>query len=517
MNVARYLEESAERHPGQAAVVEGDRLISYDQWRLRSAKLAKVLEELGVERGDRVSLLLPNSTAFLEALFAAVTVGAVVVPIGTRLHPEEYAYLISHNESSVLIHDARYADGVASIDLPPSLVRLQVGGVAAAETLDYAAAVEGAADFGPAVERSADDVAALFYTSGTTGRPKAAMVTHGNLDVMVRGYLEDVYPASTDDRALHAGPLTHGSGLWSFALTAAAATHVLPQSASFNPEEIFGLVKEHRVTNLVFLSPTMVHMLIDSPASASADCSSLRFVAYGGAPMHPEDLLAAMDRWGPILCNIYGQVECPMTITALLPSEHEEARRERPERLRSAGRARPGIEVIVGDDDSRPLPTGVVGHVCVRGPIVMSGYWANPDATAEVFQTGWYRTGDLGRFDEDGFLFLVDRAKDVVISGGSNIYPSEVEDVISRLDAVREVAVVGVPDRFWGESVVAVVVPEPGCELTADEVIDSCRARLASYKKPSRVVFRSELPRSATGKVLKKELVAYITQARGAT
>jgi acyl-CoA synthetase (AMP-forming)/AMP-acid ligase II len=507
MNVATFLERTADAQGDRPALIQGEQTLTYGAWRSRVGRAAGLLEGLGVGVGDRVALLMPNSIAYLESLFAVLTVGGVVVPVNTRLHPKEYAYMIEQSGSRALIYDARFRDGVASIDATADVALLQVGG-AAAEAVDYGTAVEGAPDFGPAVDRRPDDLAGLFYTSGTTGRPKGAMVTHGNLDFMTRCYFEDVYPATSEDRALHAGPLTHGSGLWSFPLTAAGAAHVLPQSSSFSPDEIFALIERHRVTKLVFVSPTMIKMLIESPASDAADCSSLRFVGYGGAPIHADDLRAALERWGPVLCNIYGQVECPMTISMLTPREHEAARRSHPDRLGSVGRPRRGIELAVHGEDGEPVSAGEVGEICVRGPIVMRGYWDNAEATEDAFAAGWYRTGDLGTVDDDGFLYLLDRTKELVISGGANVYPREVENVILGLDGVRDVAVIGVPDRFWGESVLAVVVPQPGRRLTADEVIAACRDNLASYKKPRRVVFVDELPRSAYGKVLKKDLVA---------
>jgi len=504
VNVATLLERAAGAQPGRPALIGAGIETDYAGWRLRAGRLASALTARGVAPGDRVALLMGNSAAFLESLFAVFIAGAVVVPVNTRLHPKECAYMLEHSGSRALLHDARFAAALAEVELPPRLAVLRVAG----DGDPYEAAIGAAADFGPSVERAPDDVAWLFYTSGTTGRPKAAMVTHGNLAFMAERYGAEVFPARPDDRVLHAGPLTHGSGLWSLPLTAAGVTHVIPASASFDPAEIFGLIERHRVTNVVFISPTMVKLLLESEASTRADCSSLRFLAYGGAPIHPDDQRAALDRWGPILCNLYGQGECPMTISMLGPAEHAEAAAAHPERLRSAGLPRGGIEVAVLGDDRAPAPVGAVGEVCVRGPVVMRGYWRNDEATAAAFHDdGWYRTGDLGSFDADGYLYLGDRVKELVISGGANVYPRELEDVIGRLDGVGDVAVIGIPDRHWGESVVAVVVPARPDAVTADAVVAACRANLASYKKPRWVVFVDALPRSAYGKVLKRELV----------
>ena len=489
MNVARLLERSAGERPDAPALIAGERTTTYAEWRSRVGRLASALVDLGVGPGDRVSLLMGNSPAFLEALFAVFTVGGVVVPTNTRLHPKEYAYTVEHSGSRVLVYDARFDADVRAIGLPEEVALLP------ADAID--SAIAATSDFGPAVDREPDDLAWLFYTSGTTGRPKAAMVTHGNLAFMTERYVPEVFAIREGEAALHAGPLTHGSGLWSLPLTAAGAAHVIPESASFDPVELFGLVERHRVATIVFISPTMLKLLLESEACAAADCSSLRFIAYGGAPIHPDDQRAALERFGPVLCNLYGQGECPMTISMLGPDDHVG------ERLRSAGRPREGIEVAVVGPGGEPLAAGEVGEVCVRGPVVMRGYWDNEPATAEAFRDGWYHTGDLGSFDADGFLYLGDRVKELVITGGSNVYPREVEDVIRRLDGVEDVAVIGIPDRHWGESVVAVVVGA----VTAEDVVAICRANLAGYKKPRWVVFADALPRSAYGKVLKRELV----------
>jgi acyl-CoA synthetase (AMP-forming)/AMP-acid ligase II len=333
------------------------------------------------------------------------------------------------------------------------------------------------------------------------------MITCGNLAFMAGRYAAEVVPVRPAERVLHAGPLTHGSGLWALPLTAAGATHVLPLSPSFSPAELFGLIERHRVTNLVFVSPTMLKMLLEAPEAATADCSSLRFAAYGGAPIHPDDLHAALDAWGPILCNLYGQGECPMTISMLTPADHAAAA-QGDGRLLSVGRPRAGIEVAVLDEDGAPVAAGATGEICVRGPVVMRGYWRNEEATDAAFRDGWYRTGDLGTFGDAGYLYLGDRLKELIISGGSNVYPRELEDVIGRLESVRDVAVVGIPDRHWGESVVAVVVPAAPGAVSAEEVVAACQAELASYKKPRYVVLTERLPRSAYGKILKRELIA---------
>jgi len=494
VNVGAYLDAAASRRPDQPAILDGDDVVTYGEWVARSTRTAGALRAAGVGPGDRVSILMPNQTAFLVTLFAVLRMGAVVVPLNTRLHPKECAYMLEHSGSRAIVFDPRLAAIVDDAPTEHDVVKLAVP--------ELEAAAAGAAEL-PAADSGADDLAWFFYTSGTTGRPKAAMVTHGNLAFMTDRYLADVYPAGPEDRCLHAGPLTHGSGLWSIALTAAGATHIVPKATSFDADELFSLVERHHASQLVFLSPTMIKLLLESDAAATADCSSLRFVGYGGAPIHPVDLQSAIDRWGPVLCNIYGQGECPMTISMLTPADHAAGG----EHLRSVGRARDGIEVTVRDDAGNVLPPGGVGEVCVNGPVVMRGYYDDEQATADAFRHDTYHTGDLGRFDDEGFLYLLDRVKELVISGGSNIYPREVENVLVQHDRVLDVAVFGIPDRHWGESVVAAVVAD-GEPPAQEELIALCRDNLASYKKPRWIVYVDELPRSAYGKVLKRELAA---------
>jgi acyl-CoA synthetase (AMP-forming)/AMP-acid ligase II len=494
MNVGTYLDAIAAKLPEQPAIFDGEDVVSYGDWLSRTGRVASALRAVGVERGDRVAILMPNSTAFLVTLFAVLRMGAVIVPLNTRLHSKECAYMLEHSGSRAIVFDERLAPIVDEAPGIDAVARLPVAQlVHTAGSLDELAPVE----LGP------DELAWFFYTSGTTGKPKGAMVTHGSLAFMTDRYLDEVYAAGPSDRCVHAGPLTHGSGLWSISLTAAGATHIVPTSTSFDAAELFSLVERHRASQLVFLSPTMIKMLVESDSAASADCSSLRFVGYGGAPIHPADLQAALDRWGPVLCNVYGQGECPMTISTLTPADHAAGG----DHLRSVGRARGGIEVTIRDEEGNVLPAGGVGEICVNGPVVMQGYWQDEQATADAFRHGTYHTGDLGRFDDDGFLYLLDRVKELVISGGSNIYPREVENVLAQHRGVRDVAVFGIPDRHWGESVVAAVVAD-GEPPEHDELIALCRENLASYKKPRWVVFVDELPRSAYGKVLKRELAA---------
>lgn len=508
MNIGGVLTETARRAPEQTATIFGDVRRTYGELNARANQLASALKESGLRQDDRVAILQRNCPELLETLFGAFKAGAVAVPINARLHPKEYRYIVNHAGARVVIFTEEFSDGIESIrDELQRVERFICVGAASRGVEAYEdVLLKGRSSVDDAMV-APDDVAWLFYTSGTTGRPKGAMITHGNLEFMTRRYFDEVYPLGGRDVVIHAGPLTHASGLWAVPITARGAAQVIPESVRFDPELIFRLIAQHRATNIVFVAPTMITMLLNSPALAGHDLSSLRFIGYGGSPMYVEDLKRAIKQLGSILCQIYGQGECPMTISMLSAIDHVVTGDPRvDQRLASAGRPRGGIEVAVLGSDGGVLPPGEIGEVAVRGPVVMRGYWSDDKATNEAFQHGWYHTGDIGRFDEAGYLYLLDRKKDFIISGGSNVYPREVEEVLLLQPGVLEVAVIGVPDRFWGESVLALVVRRPGARLTEEELVQLCREHLAAYKKPRYVRFVESLPKNAYGKVLKREL-----------
>jgi len=332
---------------------------------------------------------------------------------------------------------------------------------------------------------------------------------------MSMGFFADMCPDHGHREAtLHAAPLSHGSGLYALPNVARAATHVIPSVTSFDPVHIFECIQQHRITN-IFVAPTMLNRLVDHPDIGRFDLGSLKSVIYGGAPMLVEDLLRALERLGPCLVQLYGQGESPMTITYLPHQDHvsdgDEAQHRR---LGSAGIARTDVEVEIVDDDDRRLGTGEVGEIVTRSDLVMKGYWRDPDASKHSLRGGWLHTGDVGCLDEDGYLFLMDRSHDMIISGGENIYPREIEEVLVRHPAVREVAVIGIPDEEWGEAVKAVVSTVDGGEVTEEELIEFCRDHIASYKKPRSVDFVDELPRNNYGKIVKRKLREAYWQGR---
>lgn len=514
MNVGSVLTNAAKAAPQHPAIIYGDLRLSYAETSAQADRMASALGRAGIGKGDRVAILQHNCPELLETLFAILKAGAVAVPINSRSHPKEFAYVIADSGAKAVIFTEEFAVGIDS-------VRNEIGGVhlfvCIGEPLDWAQSFDTLLASGLAihndVECDKDDLAWLFYTSGTTGKPKGAMVTHGNLKFMTDRYPREVYKLAPDDIVMHAGPMTHGSGLWIPPITAGLGTHLIPTSRSFDPDQILRLIQEHRVTKIVFIAPTMITMLLNSAAIDKYDTSSLRFVGYGGSPMYVEDLKRAVKRFGPVFCQIYGQGESPMTITMLTPDDHK--LRDDPlaeKRLASAGRVRDDIVVAILDENDRELGPDKIGEIAIQGDVVMKGYWKKPEATDEAFKNGWYHTGDLGTRDEGGYVYLLDRKKELIISGGANIYPREVEEVLLLHPGVLEVAVIGLPDRLWGESVMAVVRPRPGANPTEDELVELCRSNLAGYKKPRYFRFVQDLPKSGYGKIQKRELKAQIIE-----
>ena len=356
------------------------------------------------------------------------------------------------------------------------------------------------------VDVDRDDLAWLFYTSGTTGRPRGAMLTHSVLLAMTMNFYADICHLGPGDAILHAAPLSHGSGLYALPNVGKAANNVILETASFNPKVVCETIQKRRISNM-FAAPTMVKILVTYPDIDKYDLSSLKCLNYGGGPMYVEDLKEAIRKLPDCLIQLYGQAEAPMTISYLRKEEHIlEGREEQIERLKSAGIPRTDIEVKVFDENDNEIPRGETGEIVVRGNVVMAGYWKNPKATRETLRHGWLHTGDLGKMDERNYIYLLDRAKDMVISGGENIYTREVEDVILCHPAIHEVSVFGVPDEKWGEAVKAVVSLKPGMKASEQEIIDFCKQNLASYKKPKSVEFIDELPKNPYGKVQKRDL-----------
>ena len=356
-------------------------------------------------------------------------------------------------------------------------------------------------------EAMPDDVAWLFYTSGTTGRSKGAMLTQRNLMAMTMSFYTGMCPGfSNREAVLHAAPLSHGSGLYALPNVGMAATNVILEQRSFDASVVLRSIEEHAITNM-FVAPTMLKLLVDDPQLSACDLTSMRSFIYGGGPMMVDDLVKAMERLGNRLVQLYGQGESPMTITFLSHDDHVlNGDEKQTRRLASAGKPHPNLEIRIVDEDDNERASGAMGEIVTRSDLVMKGYWRDEEATSASLKNGWLHTGDMGYLDDRGYLFIMDRSKDMIISGGENIYPREIEEVISTMPGVREVAVIGIPDPKWGEAVHAVVALVPGAELSADEIIGFCRDNIASYKKPKSVEFVDELPKNNYGKIVKKDL-----------
>ena len=503
MNLAAWVERHGRRRPEDPALADGERIhADWGTFAARTAAAAAGLrDEFGLSPGDRVAIVMGNRPEYLEALFAIWHAGFVAVPANARLHRDEIAYILDDSDSTVVVTDAEHADDVES--LIGTVSSLQAVVAAPGERWHQLTAAPAAV----LAHRLPDDPAWLFYTSGTTGRPKGATLTHRNLLMMSLSHFADIDPVMPYDSILHAAPLSHGSGMYALPHVARGAVNVAPQSGGVDGEELLSLLQRWPGMSF-FAAPIMVKRLANDPALANADLSNLKTIIYGGAPMYLTDLEEALAVFGPRLAQIYGQGETPMTITALSKADHADRNHPRwADRLQSVGFPRTDVDVRVVGDDDRELPIEEIGEVVVRGDVVMAGYWNQPDATAEALRGGWLHTGDVGSFDDDGYLTLRDRSKDLIISGGMNIYPREVEETLLRHPDVGAVSVVGRPDAEWGEAVVAFVVAnDSAAPPPVDDLDRTCLDHLARFKRPKEYRFVDALPSNNYGKVLKREL-----------
>jgi long-chain acyl-CoA synthetase len=454
---------------------------------------------------DRVALVMKNSPQYVELLFACWHAGLCAVPVNAKLHPRELEFILQNSGARLCFASAgRYA---ALAPLAASVDSLDE--VIDADGPGYAALAAGPSM--AVAARAAGDPAWLFYTSGTTGRPKGVTLTQKNVMAAILNYFSDVDAVAPGEAIIHAAPMSHGSGFYILPHVAHAGLNVVPESGGFDAPEIYALLQAHRGVTM-FAAPTMVKRLVDYPGDA--DTRNLKTIVYGGGPMYVADCKAALARFGYKLAQIYGQGESPMTITAMGKAIHAATEHPRyAERLASVGQAFTGVEVSVGDGHDRPLPANEIGEVLVRGDPVMAGYWDNPGASAETLRGGWLHTGDVGSMDEDGFLTLKDRSKDVIISGGSNIYPREVEEVLLRHPGVSEVSVVGGKHPEWGEIVIAFIVAR-GAAPDQAELDALCLDHIARFKRPKAYRFVAALPKNSTGKVLKTELRQMLQRER---
>jgi acyl-CoA synthetase (AMP-forming)/AMP-acid ligase II len=505
MNIGRLITDAASHRGDQIAFVYGDQVTRYREAGIRTQALAYSLAKLGLERGDRVAVLLWNCPQLLESYFATWQAGGCVVPLNARFRADEVAYHVEDSDAQVVIFGQAFRELIEEVALRLPSKRLICVGKPLSGQIAYDDLLQTYWGCSPhEVEISDDDPAWLFYTSGTTGQPKGAMLSHENLTFVAVGWLADLMPLEPDDVGIHAAPLTHGAGFHALALTMRGCTQIIPRSPRFDLAAFCSAVQEYRVTN-TWMVPTQIKMLLRYPELGKWDLSSLRWVVHGGAPMYVADLEEAVRRLGSIFVQVYGQGETPMTITYLPRKEHV---LEGPEskRLLSCGRVRSGMEVRILDSEDRELSRGQQGEICVRGPAVMKGYWRRPEDTAKTLRHGWLHTGDLGSMDDHGYVYILDRSKDMIISGGENVYPREVEEVLIRHPSISEVCVFGVPDELWGEAVKALVVLKPGFPATEEEILAFTHQRIAGYKNPKSIEFVPELPRNPYGKIMRREI-----------
>ena len=483
MNLFVLLDQAAARFGGRGAVYHGEhQLLTWAELRERGLRLAGSLTGLGP--GARVAVASENRQEIIELMFGVWAAECAYLPINYKLHPREMQQILDDAGAAKIFASPKIAAELG----PVTNVPLEI---IADETYESRFAAE------PVTVPGTDPakLAWLFYTSGTTGRSKGAMLSHRNLMAMTVAHLADFDSPDENCSLVHGAPMSHGSGLYIPPYVLRGARQVIPASAAFEPEEFLDLCEHHPGCS-AFLAPTMVQRLVQTGRSCPRN---LRTVVYGGGPMYVDSLKKAMAAFGPIFTQLYGQGEAPMTITGLRRADHLDADDAV---LGSVGYARSGVDVAVLRDDGGPAAIGEIGEIVCRGDVVMSGYWNNPEATAATLRNGWLHTGDMGSFDEHGLLTLRDRSKDVVISGGSNIYPREVEEALLEHPGVMEAGVVGAKDEEWGEVVVAYIVGEvEPAELDA-HLLD----RIARFKRPKRYEFIDELPKNSYGKVLKREL-----------
>jgi acyl-CoA synthetase (AMP-forming)/AMP-acid ligase II len=505
MNAGDLLSNIALSHPDRVAWIWDGETRTYGETDRRANAFALHLGSLGVEPGDRVAVLSENRPEVMEAMFGCWKAGVAVAPLNARFTPTEVTYHLNDAEPRVLVlGEELTATAMSVIDQCPSVEHIiQIDGDPPARGIAWQEVMEShpEARF-ESVMVDDGDLAWLAYTSGTTGKPKGAMLTHGVLVFEVLGMLADFFPLTLENVGIHAAPLTHGSGHVALVFIAKGCSQVILSKSGFDVTSFLEQVERHGV-NALFLVPTMVKMIVNHPDVTRRDLSSLKWVFYGGSPMYVDDLRRAQEVLGNIFIQGFGQTESPMTGTVLPAAEHD-LDGPNAHRLASCGRARTGISIRIVDDEDRTVPNGEIGEICIRGGTVMAGYWRRQEETAEALRGGWLHTGDVGRMDEDGYVYILDRNKDMVISGGLNIYPREIEEVLIEHPAILEACVFGVPDPKWGEAVRAQVVLGDGKVATAEELLEHTRSRLARFKVPKVIEFVDAIPKTPYGKLDKK-------------
>ena len=500
MSAGYLLTRSSRYFPDRTAFVIDGQAISYRNLNRRTNKLANALVSLGLKKGDRVGLLFHNSLAYLESSLALYKAGLIWVRLSARLTPSEIRGMLEDSGALALIHGHEFLETAEKVSSGIRWVIQQRQGPG----IDYDDFMQKGSEQEPKGDVFLDDLSDLWYTSGTTGAPKGIMLTHRNILTCTQFLLSDVYDITQEDRFLTPGALSHAGSVRILPFIIRGATCYL--HGHFDPQGICEEIEKSKITDLATV-PTMLIALMDHPQRPNFDLRSLKRITYAGSPMPVERIKEALEIFGPVLDQSYGQAESIITITHLSRQEHilnDDPVRER--RLASAGREYPGVQVRIMHDNDHVLGPGELGEVVTRSDLVMHGYWNQPDKTQEALRGGWLHTGDIGYLDEDGYLFLVDRKHDKIITGGLNVYPREVEEVMAAHPAVAQVAVFGVKDAFWGEAVTVAVVARQGMSVNDEGLMAFCRHRLAGYKRPKKIYYLDDLPKNLYGKVLRKEL-----------
>ncbi len=476
--------KSARAYPEKTAVVCNDRSITYAQLLERAYALTAYFNSLKLAKGDRVGVLMSNRLEHIELDVAVSLYGLIKVPLNYRLHPKEHEYQINDSGMRLLIGEQ------------PLISLLQVDLVVLDLEDAYEKVIEQFKGKAYVNEVDENDTMAIMYTSGTTGNPKGVMLSHRN---MVSGALSLAIACEVDfhDIIGHVAPLTHGANFLSHVAWLYGLTQVVYDK--FEPEQFIHSLEKDRVS-ILFLVPTMVNLMIQHEHFDPNKLSTIKSINMAGSPIAAAKLQEALNKVGTKFVETYGQVEGPMCIS-IMP------RGDLASRLDSCGRVGPFVEVKIIDEQGKECPVGEIGEITAKGPLVMQGYWNNEKATTDTLRNGWLHTGDLGKLDENGYLYIVDRKKEVIISGGVNIYPREVEEVLNKHEFVKETCVIGVPDEKWGESVIAYVVPNGRGNIEKEALLQLCKNHLASFKKPKEIIIVNELPKSSYGKILKRELV----------
>lgn len=476
--------------PTKKAVVFEDSELTYEQLHARAMAMATYFSEIGLKKGDRFAVLMSNRLEHIELDLVAAFGGFIKVPLNYRLHPNEHEYMLTDADVALMIGEKDLINPIKT-----EISTLFIGE-------DYNEVIDTHLGKTYSEEIDEDDLFAIMYTSGTTGNPKGVMLSNRNIIAGALS-LSQACEVNKHDVIGHVAPLTHGSNFLSHVAWLHGNTQIVYNK--FSPEEFLDDIEKDQVTTL-FLVPTMVNLMVQHPEFRAEKLKSIKSINMAGSAIAASRLQDALDELGTIFVQTYGQVEAPMCITIMM-------RDELAERLQSCGRTGPFVDMKIIDEQWNEMPVGEVGEIVCKGSLVMQGYWNNPISTKETLVDGWLRTGDLGWVDDLGYLHIVDRIKEVIISGGVNIYPREVEEVLNKHSGVKETAVIGIPDDKWGESVVAYVVPKGDEEITSEALIDLCQEHLASFKKPKQIIITESLPKSSYGKILKRELVKQHTEA----